>query len=216
MPKCLPGPLAPHSVSSYLKISLPKFFIFLLSSITLASEANQCIFAKNGPMISGRITDSTGKPIPHVSVRLWLEDLGLSSSQLSDANGYFEIEHKLCKSCTLEVVPNQNKGLASALIERIPGDSTRKIIVELKNGFLVCGRVIHDGKGLNGIALRVFASGHDNASHSQVHGGGTALTKKDGSYSLILTPGPKTLVAVNNHYKIWFLEWTQNLLSHPI
>jgi hypothetical protein len=201
MLSCLSNPKTLYAEHRFLLRQCNKLPVFLLCSTILAVLPDQPILGQGLPTISGRTVDSSGNPVTGIAVKLWIEDSGLRRSQTSDSNGHFQIEHKPCKSCCLEVVPPKSTGLASALIERIPGTTSRKIIVELKQGFTVHGRVVNNGKGLKGLAVKVSEIPEEGGSNRYIHGGGTAMTNRDGLYSIILTPGPKLFVVLNNRYR---------------
>ncbi len=149
--------------------------------------------------ISGRVVDQAQKPVGGVTVLLWEQDGDLTMEKKSNGAGEFSFEHKPCGDLSLEVKPDQQLKMASALLENLPGGETRKIIVELKKGFLVTGRVTHDGKGLKGLIVRVTAVGAID-KRTKVHGGGADETGRGGAFDLILTPGQKKLLIINDKY----------------
>jgi len=149
--------------------------------------------------ISGRVVDQRQKPVGGVPVLLWEKDGDLSLEKKTNGAGEFSFEHKPCSDLCLEVTPDHHMKMASALIENLPGGETRKMIVELKKGFLVTGRVTHEGKGLKGVIVRVTPVGTID-KRSKVHGGGADETGRGGAFNLILTGGQKKLVVLNDKY----------------
>lgn len=157
---------------------------------------------KNGMpahILSGRIVEGNGRGLAGVSVLLWDEEGDLSLSSRTDNEGEFSFEHKPCGPLTLEVLPPLKAGYASVLLESLPGKVSRKLIVKLRPGFVVSGRVEHQGKGLKGVIVRVSPGTKEGPDSA--HGGGAATTAKDGSFSLILTAGQKKLTILNTRYQ---------------
>ena len=169
----------------------------MLFALTAASLPVQAYGPKT---VSGRVTDPMQKPVKHARVELWDLDGKLDSSVHTNRRGQFEIRHNACGPCCLEVVPPVRTRLSAALLEDISGDENRSVIVQLKKGFVVSGRVTSSGKGLSGVIVKVYSSRHADSRPSRVHGGGAVETGRGGSFKLVLTPGDKNLVVLNNHY----------------
>lgn len=152
-------------------------------------------------LLSGRIVDADGRPHAGMPLYVWEIDGDFAQETRSDGNGEFEVQHDEVKPLTLEVNPPLNSGLAQALIPNLPGTENRKVVVTLKPGNLVTGKVMHAGKPLKGIILRVNSHGpSDNASHS-IHAGGATITKSDGTFSMNLIDGVKKMYMVNDQYQ---------------
>ena len=149
--------------------------------------------------ISGRVVDQDAKPIADVTVQLWETNGDLTLDAKTNNDGAFKFLHKNCGKLCLEVLPDRKLKLASALLENLPGGETRKMIVELKRGFLVTGRVVHGKKGLKDLLVRVKPVNAKDA-RARVHGGGTTETEKNGSFDLVLTAGEKKLQVINDKY----------------
>ena len=149
--------------------------------------------------ICGRVVDQKQKPLGGVPLSLWESDGNLSMESKTNSSGDFKFEHKPCGDLCLEVAPDHKLKLATALLENLPGGETRKLIVELKHGYLVTGRVIHEGKGLKGLIIRVKPVGAEN-KRAKVHGGGADETGRGGAFNLILTDGQKKLMVINDKY----------------
>ena len=159
---------------------------------------------------SGRLVNLKGEGVPNIPVYLWEQKGELSLAAKSKADGGFSFEHPACSALTLEILPPVKTSYASALIDDVPGDENRKLIVDMHMGHLISGRVTHDGKGLKGILVKVRPvelSKHggqiDYSSlerSEKIHGGGTTITGKDGAFTLVITPGHKQLSIINNKY----------------
>lgn len=149
--------------------------------------------------ISGRVVDQQQKPVSGVTVVLFESDGQLSMETKSNGGGEFRFQHKPCGELCLDIVPERSLKLAEAVLEHLPGAETRKLIVELKRGYLVTGRVTHEGKGLKGVIIRVKPVGAKD-KRTRVHGGGTAETGRGGTFDLILTEGQKHLMVINEKY----------------
>jgi hypothetical protein len=167
-------------------------------SLTALAEEQQ-------PTISGRVLDHARQPLSGIQVRLFQEGGDFDMSSTSGADGGFTFEHKPAGKLSLQVVPDPKFGLANALIEGIPGDQGRNFAIVLQRGFAVRGRVVSGSKGLKGIPVRVI-SAESGFDPRHVHGGGFSLTNRDGSFEMVLTPGPKHLEIMNDRYR--------NLISH--
>jgi hypothetical protein len=144
--------------------------------------------------LSGRVVNAQGKPMGGLPVLLWEKDGELSLSCKTSRNGEFDFEHREAGELVLEVNPPLKTELAQAMVEGLPGKEGRKIVVSLKPGHLVSGRVMHAGKPLKGLIVRA------DALEAGVHSGGVTVSQTDGSFGLILTPGAKRLSLVNNTY----------------
>lgn len=150
------------------------------------------------PSIAGRVFDSSHKAAAGCFVKVLDEQGDLLRSDRTGVDGSFQIAHKLCAKCMLQVVPGEGTGLASVLLDNLPGEKNRNFIVELHRGFEVSGRVLSDGKGLKGLVVKVVPE--PVGTHGDIHGGGLTLTGKDGRFLMTLTPGLKKLQVCNNRY----------------
>ena len=149
--------------------------------------------------LSGRVVNSSGEAEVGVPVWLWEDDGELSMTSKTDSAGEFVFDHEACGSLNLEVLPSLKSGYASAHMQHLPGIGSRKLIVKLRSGFLVSGRVEHEGKGIKGVIVRV-SPGTNVDGPQKSHGGGAATTAKDGTFSLNLTAGSKKLTIINTKY----------------
>ncbi len=182
-------------------------FCFFLTASFISSESSASAreFA-----VSGVVHDSFRKPVKGVEVFLWEPRAGkVIESGHSNGEGLFKLVHEECDELNLEAAPDESTGLAGAIVERINGGQDRKVIIELKRGFLVKGRVTHGEKGLRGVTVKALAS--EKQHGATVHGGGTAKTSRGGYFSMILTPGPKKIVVVNDH-----IDGLQHKLEHSV
>ncbi|MBU6450439.1 MAG: hypothetical protein KGS72_01580 [Cyanobacteria bacterium REEB67] len=197
----------------YFRQVFPAIFfaaLLLASASSLVSVAPGCAYKASDVLtdvegdevdyvISGRIVDQQHKPVAEVSVLLWEKEGDLSMEAHSNAAGEFRFEHKGCGKLCLQVLPDQKMKLATALVENLPGEATRKMIVELKAGFLVTGRVVHKNKGLKGLMIRIKPV-NPKDTRTKVHGGGVSETGRGGSFSVVLLSGQKKLTVINEKY----------------
>jgi hypothetical protein len=167
------------------------FVIFSFASATFASDDEVLM------ELGGRVLDSHHNPVSSAQVKLFNERHELLLSMPVASDGTFSMKHRPCVVCTLQVVPDDKSSLASALIEKIPGDANRRFLVTLQSGFRVKGRVTGGGKGLKGLLVKVVAAGNDQ---KHVHSGGEARTARDGTFEMTLTPGQKLLTVENERY----------------
>ena len=149
--------------------------------------------------LSGRVVNQQQKPLTGVPVVLFESGGKLSMETKTGSNGEFKFQHKPCGDLCLDVLPDRGLKLAEATLENLPGEETRKLIVELKTGFLVTGRITHDGKGIKGLIVRAKPVGAKD-KRTRVHGGGTTETGRGGTFNMILTEGQKNLLVINEKY----------------
>ncbi len=121
------------------------------------------------------------------------------ASGVTGERGGFSFKHTLCRRCTLQILPNMDTHCACAVIENIPGDANRNFLLSLQRGFSVSGRVVSGKKGLKGIGLKAISQ-DSNADGKKVYDGGLAITGRNGTFTMILTPGHKKIEIHNDHY----------------
>ena len=152
-------------------------------------------------VISGRITDPLNYPVSGAKVVVFDDEATWSVSDITDGNGKFSIKHENCTSCFVEITPRKKGELASALIEEVNGKLNRRFLIQLHHGFSVRGCVVdRSGKPLKDIVVKISSADTGEDSSARIHGGGAAVTAKDGKYHLCLTPGHKRLTVINEKY----------------
>jgi hypothetical protein len=152
------------------------------------------------PALVGRVTDSDLKPLAGVQLKLTSPDTNLKITAVTKGDGSFSIAHDPCKICQLEVYPPKDSKLASALLDNLSGESTRRLIIQLREGIHVMGKVTGGGKGLKGLDLTFVPVDASTSKRSSVHGSGMTKTGKNGSFSLTVTPGMNQLTIDNDRY----------------
>jgi hypothetical protein len=154
--------------------------------------------ADEAPTVRGSVSDEAGRPVANARVLLRQMDTDAAHATRTDKQGHFALSNDFRGNCALEVCPSMKSGLSRAVIGEVPGNTTRQFVVHLQHGFRLSGRVTFAGRGVKGMTLQVVPS--DAGSADAVHGGGWTATGSDGRFHLVLTPGPKTLVVVNERY----------------
>lgn len=190
------------------KMKLTRYSIsFLNCLIGYLAAALLCIAASIMPawaaesIISGRITDPSSNPVVGAKIVVFDDEATWSVSDISDKNGKFSIAHEPCTSCFVEITPRKKGELAAALIEEVNGKANRRFLIQLHHGFSVRGSVVgEDGKPLKDIVVKISSADTNEDSSAKIHGGGAAVTAKDGNYQLCLTPGKKKLTIINEKY----------------
>ncbi len=179
----------------------------VISALLLIAIPASTLADEQVPMaaITGRIIDFSRHPVSGVQVRLSDEKGASLQNGQSDRSGSFELKHKICQTCTLEIIPDAKSGLASALVENIPGGVERHFLLTLQKGFLIRGRIVNQGHGLKGLEVKVSAADSAQDGH-HVDAGGSARSSHDGWFEMTLTPGRKKLSIVNTRYA--------NLVNH--
>lgn len=179
-----------HGINFYLRL----FPRGLTGALVLAALL-QCPAPADQHVLKGRILDEHGHPVAKARVILKSEDDDTTLTATTDGRGSFRIHYPQCSFFNFEVQPPAKTSLASAAFDHVSGQAGKHFIVRLHRGFSVTGRVVTRKNGLKGLTVRVM----DRAG-KDVHGGGTARTGADGEFTLMLTPGAKTLEIVNDRY----------------
>jgi len=156
--------------------------------------------ANDQPEVTGTVRDEGGHPLPKIHVCLRSDASGEEHSIKTDKQGRFALINNFQGDCSLEVTPFTKSGLSRALIERVPGKQTRQFVVQLKHGFNISGRVVYKGRGIKGMVVKIVPADAGNDTDSSVHGGALTTTAGDGTFRVVLTPGEKMLVVVNERY----------------
>jgi hypothetical protein len=185
--------------SGFLALSALPALSVLLFIVHLSAPASANANAGTAT-VRGTVTDEDLKPLGSVQLRLIEADQSTVCQAQTASNGQFVLNHKVCGNCALEVIPPHDSQLASAWIDDISGGQSRRIVVQLKKGFEVHGRIVHSQKGLKGITIAVVPIGQENKTHNLVHGSGWARTNRNGQFQMILTPGVKHLLITNERY----------------
>jgi hypothetical protein len=153
------------------------------------------------PALLGRVTDTELKPLAAVQLRLTSPDNNkMKVSAATKPDGSFEIAHDPCKVCRLEVIAPKGSQLASALLDNLSGESTRRLVIELHEGFEISGRITGNGKGLKGLDVTLVPVEEKTANRSSVHGSGLVITGKTGAFALFVTAGQKRVTVDNDRY----------------
>lgn len=172
------------------------------------------LFAFSGPLVpavaadhygektvSVQVMDENGKSLRGIPVELWTKDGNVALKGRTNGKGHLEFTHMPSEKCFLEVMPPIKKRLASAIVEDISGDENRSVLVSLKPGHLVKGRVLDStGRGLKDVLIKVFAEEHKTEHAARVHGGGAVNTGGGGEFEMVLTPGRKHIIVLNKRY----------------
>lgn len=136
--------------------------------------------------VSGKILDHYGKPVSGAQVYLIDRENRLRLSGKSDVEGHFSIKHDRVDFDSLQIVPPAERKLAQAILKDIPASEGRHVVVNLKPGVHVSGRVVAMDRPLRGVTVRAIAKSGDS-----IHDSAEAVTDKKGQYNLFLTPGEK-------------------------
>ena len=150
--------------------------------------------------VNGKVTDQHNNPV--AGAKLFLKDKASGKRLIAEANsrGDFQLKHPPTVRESLEVIPPSKTGLAQAFLDNISGERTKHVIVQLKKGFSVDGRVLVDGKGAKGVWVTVVPQ-TTKGMNDPIHGGGRTITDGSGSYHLVLTPGRKKMLLTNDRYE---------------
>ena len=173
----------------------------LFDSFLLALAATlffcSAVLAADSALLKGKVLNADGMPVGGVKIVIHDEDTHAEISGHSDRHGDFEIEHPQCSTLSFDVLPPDKSGLTTAHYSHVAGEMSKHFIVRLVRGFRVTGRVLAEGQGIKGLEIRAIGQ-EGQGSSAAIHGGGVAHTRGDGEYSLLLTPGMKTIQIKND------------------
>lgn len=136
--------------------------------------------------ISGKVCSHDGKPVRGAVVSLIDHDEHFRLTAKTDETGHFSIKHARLQFDSLQIVPPVESRLAQAELKDLPKTEGRHILVSLKPGVEVTGRVLAGGRPLRGATVHAYTKSSD-----AVHESAEATTNKKGQYTLLLTPGEK-------------------------
>lgn len=144
--------------------------------------------------LSGKVKDEHNRPVAKAQVILHDQDsqLGVDTT---DKTGGYDISHRPVTRCAIQVVPAPTTGLAQAIMTQLRGDESRHMMIIVKRGFTVQGRVLVKGQPLKGVLVRAVPGEED-----AIHNGGEVLTDKQGRFRMTVTPGEKVFEV---HNRIW-------------
>lgn len=187
------SPLSTPRLSSPLSALI--YGLILIFLITCAgSHAGSASAAETA--LKGQIVDQDKRPVKGAQIHIYSDD-GAGSSGNSDGKGNFKVRHPECRNLSFAVMPSVASGLCAAFYDRVSGEISKHVFVQLRRGFLVQGRVQAQGKGLKGLRLRFRAKDENKSRDEAIHGGGLTYTGRDGRFSIVLSPGHK-IVEINN------------------
>jgi hypothetical protein len=137
--------------------------------------------------IAGKVTNEHKAPVKRALVILTDRNSGAAQKTHTDRLGHFTFSHPLSGLQSLQVIPAAKTNMAQAVLTDLPGDEPRHVLISVRKGVTVAGRVLFRDKPLKNVTVRVRT--HDGDT---VHGGGQTVTDGKGVYQLVLTPGEKT------------------------
>jgi hypothetical protein len=147
-------------------------------------------------LLKGKVVNADGKPLGGAKIVIHNEDTRKDQSGKSNGDGDFEIEHEKCSFLSFYVFPPSEKsGLTTAHYSHVVGELSKHYIVKLHHGFRVTGRILAEGQGVKGLEIKAIS--RDGDGTSTIHGGGLTHTRGDGEYTLLLTPGKKSIQIKN-------------------
>lgn len=138
--------------------------------------------------VSGKVTDPQGQPVKGALVVLSDRETGLKLQAKTNKNGLFKIDHERTDFESLQVIPPQGSGLAQAILSEIPADEARHMLVSLKPGVQITGKIVSGQRPLKNVTVRVISKTKD-----VVHDGGETRTNGKGEFVLTITPGDKII-----------------------
>jgi hypothetical protein len=136
--------------------------------------------------ISGKVCNPAGEPVVGAAVYLIDHDTHFRLSGKTDDTGHFSIKHERVQFDSLQIVPPAVSHLAQAELKDLPKSEGRHVLVSLKPGVEVTGRVLAGGRPVRGATVHALTKTND-----AVHECAEAVTNKKGQYVLWLTPGEK-------------------------
>lgn len=138
--------------------------------------------------ISGKVTDAHGVSVVGAQVILIDRETHQNMQAKTDKSGSFAVKHNHSSFESMQVIPPVNSRLAQAVLKDLPADDSRHVLVSLKPGVVVSGRVLSGNKPLKGVTVRAIAKSRD-----VVHESGETTTNGKGQFKLLLAPGQKII-----------------------
>ncbi len=142
--------------------------------------------------VSGKINNQHAEPVIGAQVFLIDRETGQRLQAKTDKDGQFKISHDRSDFESLLVIAPAEAGLAQATLSDIPAHEGRHVLVSLKGGVLVRGKVLAAGKPLKGVTVRVIPKTTD-----VVHDSGETSTNGKGEFSLTITAGEKIFEVID-------------------
>jgi hypothetical protein len=189
----------------WLAICLALLFLPIASAF--AKEPELTVEEKE-PVLSGRVTDAANQPLKNAQVLLTIPNSTFRAAQMTKADGNFALPHEPATLCHLEVLPPKDSGLASALLDHIPGEATRRVVIQLKPGLSIKGKLTGDGKGLKGLKILIEPVQEKDKS---VHANGWAKTGNNGEFEVTVIPGMKRFTVTNTRYEEFVASYHTDL-----
>jgi hypothetical protein len=181
---------------------MQRFFAILLVLIYLAAATSALAKSEDSfKTLTGSVTDHNLVNLAGVTIKLSGHDKPFHGIAITRCDGQFVLKHPICQSCDMEVFPSKGSSLATAWIDNIDGRDSRRIVVELQKGYEIEGRITHAGIGLKGLIVTINSLETKDRSQQLVHGRGKAITRNNGLFEMVLTPGLKCLTVTNDRYQ---------------
>jgi hypothetical protein len=168
--------------------------MWLSSDICSAAEHRVCI--------TGRVMDESKHPVAHAGVIVIDRATQSHNESTTNVAGLFKIWHDSGTAVDVQAIPPVKTGLAQSMLTKVPGEEGQKLLMTVKKGFELHGRVFRQGRPLKGINVTAIAD------DDTVHGGGRTTTNGRGEFALVLTPGDKELEITDTR------SGTPKVLSH--
>ena len=163
-------------------------YLLVISLLNFLSVGPGLAESERTVVLAGKVMSSQNLPVAHATVILTDAETKERLFDTTDRHGQFKIAHKPTIDESLQVIPPLKSELAQVIIRQMPGEEDRHLLISAKRGFLISGRIVAGGKPMKGAEITVVPRDADT-----VHSGGQTATDGRGYYSLVLTPGDKTL-----------------------
>jgi hypothetical protein len=166
----------------------------LISAAVAVLLAVPALAQQNKVKVTGKVVDGTGRPVAHALVIMRDRDSDSEVHASTDIRGHYEAMHPPERRCLVQVIPPAKSGMAQAILNDVPADEGRHMVISVHKGFLIRGRVMSGDKPLKDVRVRAFPHEGDSS-----HDGGEATTDSHGNYQMVLTPGTKVLEVTRSH-----------------
>lgn len=186
-------------VQKFVLLLVPAFLFVFSLIFSAPAFCEQEIPVDNSADLRGKVTDPSNAPLSRVKIRLTDSVSGESKTTSTNGEGQFWISADWPHNLMLEIEPAPKLGLAGAVFDDLPAREDRQLIVHLARGFAVDGRVTYGGNPLKGMQVRVFPA-DDQDEHQKIYGRAKATTGGNGAFHMLVSPGRKSLVIINERY----------------
>ena len=152
-----------------------------IQSYQLFSDQTLEIRLDSGVILSGRVTDPNGNPVPDVNVNAWNNETQTGNGAQIDEDGRYRMS-LLPGTYEINISLPQDSPFVSKRIEAVQVTGDQTLDIKVDRGLILSGRVVDPGGNPIG-NVNVNAWNHEGQT------GGESRTDENGQYQMALLPG---------------------------